>query len=166
MTFYQYPDYMYHYGVIGMKWGQHRAAKYRSLATGAKDGVQDSTWQSNYYKKQGKTKAANRYAKYAAKDKAKAKKYAAKAKKIESYHKRMAGSKAYEYTKNQGIIKTTIKSNILGGYGAMKYNQVRAKGASRGKAFLNSAPHILADTLTGGMYGIAEPRVNRPKKKK
>ena len=135
MTFYQYPDYMYHYGVIGMKWGQHRAAKYRALETGAKDKV-------------------------------KAKKYAAKAKKIESYHKRMAGSKAYDYTKKQGILKTTVKSNILGGYGAMKYNQARAKGASRGKALLNSAPHILASASTAGIYGVVEPRVNRSEKKK
>lgn len=27
MTFYQYPDYMYHYSVKGMKWGVRRARK-------------------------------------------------------------------------------------------------------------------------------------------
>ena len=33
MTFYQYPDYMYHHGVKGMKWGVRKANRYSAGVT-------------------------------------------------------------------------------------------------------------------------------------
>lgn len=36
MTFYQYPDYMYHYGVKGMKWGVRKRVKSAVSSTGEK----------------------------------------------------------------------------------------------------------------------------------
>ena len=36
MTFYQYPDYMYHHGIKGMKWGRRRYRNKDSKATSTK----------------------------------------------------------------------------------------------------------------------------------
>ncbi len=59
MTIYQYPDYMYHYGVKGMKWGVRKSSGYKSTslkarkAKRANDKVDESfkKWNDNAEKK-------------------------------------------------------------------------------------------------------------------
>lgn len=137
-VFYMDQEYLQHYGVLGMKWGIRRARKASAKAY--------------KYKTLGKTKKAN--------------KYSSKAKKIENYHKRMAGTSTYNKIKNQSLGKTIVKSALLSTYGALKYDQARAKGDSEVKAAVKSIIYGTANRATSGIVSIAEPRINRSKSKK
>lgn len=125
-----YSDALAHYGVLGMKWGVHRARKNQQKAAKARA--------------KGNTEAAN--------------KYAAKAKKIEQKHVARTDRKTYNRVKNTSAAKLYGESLVLGTYGALKYNQARASGVSRGKSIIDGLAMGIADDLTGGLLSIAEPR--------
>ena len=96
---------------------------------------------------------------------AKAKKYSTKAKSIEAKNKALAGgTRAYNYTKKQSVGKALVKSYIFGsGYGALKYNQARSEGASRGKAAVQGMLYGIGNQLSVGALSVVEPRLNRKK---
>lgn len=125
-----YNDYLAHYGVLGMKWGVHRARKNQQKAAKARA--------------KGNTEAAN--------------KYAAKAKKIEQKHVDRTDRKTYNRVKNTSAAKLYGESLVLGTYGALKYNQARANGSTRGKSIVDGLVMGVANDLTGGLLSIAEPR--------
>lgn len=128
---YQCPNYLAHYGVLGMKWGQRRAAHY-----------------------------ANKAKKYASKDIVKSDKYSNKSKQIEQKHMSRAGSKeTYNRVKNQSTAKLLGKSMVIGTYGTLNYERARAKGYSRGRSFLAGYTSEVLNNLTGGFRSIAEPRI-------
>lgn len=157
---YEYPDYLAHYGVLGMKWGQHRARKYAEKAktqrTWAKDyNISDHrgkklTSKQETKMKNNKTRLLN-----------KAKEYENKSKKIESYHKSMGGTKTYNRVKSQSTAKLVGKSLVLGTYGTLKYEQARSAGVTRGKAFLSGAGSGILDNLSSGGLSVVEPRMNK-----
>ena len=130
---YQYPSYLAHYGVIGMKWGVHRSK--RAAIKSAK------------YKAAGNTE--------------KAAKYAAKSKKITAKHKSLAGGKTYSRVAKQSMFETVGKSLLLGSYGTLKYEQAKSAGKSTGKAIVSGWGHQAVSNLTYGVMSVAEPHINR-----
>lgn len=133
---YEQADYLQHYGVLGMKWGQRRA--------------RINAVKSSKAKAKGNTE--------------KAAKFAAKSKRIEAKHRGRAGNKAYNRVKKTSTGKLLLQSSLLGTYGALKYNQARAKGNNRGKALVKSILWQTANSASRGVVSVAEPRLNSNKK--
>lgn len=141
-----------HYGVLGMKWGVHRANKLSSKAAG-------SVSRSKELKKQGRTSEANR-------EMAKAKKYKATSEKITKKSiERSGGTKAYEYNKNESLGKSIAKSSIMGTYGTLRYNELRSKNIVRGKAFIVGELANGINYATMNAASIIEPRLMEEKNK-
>lgn len=155
-------NYLAHYGVLGMKWGQRRVRKLNEKAAQQKRYAEDYN-PRNVIGKASNTERAKLNYKYK-KMRDKAKKYSAKAKKIETKH-RDRGGKAYDYTKNQSTLQAVGKSLVLGTYGTLKYNEARAKGESRGSAFVNGFGANMLDSLTYGGASIVAPRYRQQKAK-
>lgn len=125
---------LYHYGVLGMKWGVHRAKSYQE--------------KSNRARARGNMTDAQ--------------KYQNKSDRITAKHERLAGGKkTMNRVSKQSMGKTMAQTAVFGTYGALKYNQARAKHASRGRAAVEATLYNAGNKLTGGVLGVAEPRLHK-----
>lgn len=130
---------LYHYGVLGMKWGIHRANVNAAKAKRAK--------------------ARGKYEQ--------AKKYSDKSKKILKKHTDRTSKETVKYVNKTSTGKLVAESLLLGTYGALKYNQARAsKNASRGRAAVEGILYSGANRLSYGLLGIVEPRLRASDKNK
>ena len=127
-------NYLAHYGVLGMKWGQRRVRVNQAKAKRAK--------------------ALGNKEDYS--------KYSAKANRIKQKHIRLSGGKkAYDYTKNDSLGKSLVKSVLLTTYGTMKYNEFRSKNQSRTEAGIKAIGYGLGNRMTYGLLSVVEPRYIR-----
>lgn len=156
-------NYLAHYGVIGMKWGIRRAEKNKEKAARYKRYADDYDPKGYTVKLSDKERAKAKRKKDAAL--AKSKKYASRAKAIEQKHKDRTSSKTYNRVKNTSTAKLLGESMVFGTYGALKYNQARAQGSSRGKSILDGLLYGAADNLSGGIVDMVEPRVSASEKR-
>ena len=106
-----------------------------------------------------------RMSKNRAKELAKAKKYEARAKKIEQKHKDRTSVKTYNRVKNTSTAKLIGESMVLGTYGALKYNQARASGMTRGKSIVTGLLSGTLDMATANIWRHVEPRKQAKKKR-
>lgn len=162
-----YNNYLMHYGVLGMKWGQHRAAKNVTKAANRKASAKEWDELSNEARKRGNTKQADKYKRYAAEDRAKSAQYTKKARDIESKHVSRTDQKTYDRVKKTSTAKLVGQSFVMNGtYGALKYNQAMANGTSKGKSVLKGILSGTTNYFTGGLQSVIQPRVSASKKKK
>lgn len=124
---------LYHYGVLGMKWGVHRAKVYQA--------------KSNRARSRGNIGDAERHQN--------------KSNRMMEKNERLSGGKnAFERASKQSMGKTLAQAAVFGTYGATKYNQARAKHASRGKAAVQATLYNAGNKMTGGLLGVVEPRLS------
>ena len=113
-------DELYHYGVLGMKWGIHRAKK---------KGVEYS------YKSHGQKKYEKKLAKLDKKGVSKeTSNYAKASKKLDMYKAR--DNNRVDYAKRTSVGKSIAKQLIFGPFGAGNYNRMRSGGYGRIKSAL------------------------------
>lgn len=137
-------DELKHYGVIGMKWGQHRARRNAEKA--------------EKYKKLSKQSASEGNKTASKQQAAKAMKYSKRSKEITSKHQALGGKKTFDRVKNQSTGKTIAQSMLMGSYGALKYNQARAQDVNRGMSAVSGFLYAIGNGLSYRSLSIIEPR--------
>lgn len=140
-------DYIMHYGVLGMKWGQRKARKSLEKAASLRQKADNA-------KTKGQAKKLLK----------KANKYEKKSRKIEEKHKSLGGENTYNRVKGTSTAKLAVQSALVGTYGALKYHEMRAKDVGFGKSVVQSLISGSSSKVIP-IQGFVEPRLDKNKKK-
>lgn len=132
-------DELYHYGVLGMKWRVHRAARNDIARAKLARKVSGNKEQYKLDVRKAKQKALDKVAKA-------------------GYDK-----DAINRIQNSSKAKQVAQTMLMTSYGALKYNQARAKGDGRAKAFVKGALHNNANLMTATIYSRVDRRLNKRK---
>lgn len=141
---------LYHYGVLGMKWGVHRANVHASKAAKLSTRAAAAT---NDAKREKLT--------------ARAQKQSSRSTALLNKHTRLAGSaETLHRVSNTSTGKLFAQSLVMGTYGTMKYHEARAKNKDRTESFIIALAHEGINRLTDGITSIVEPRRSQEKRER
>lgn len=175
---------LYHYGVLGMKWGVRRAR--RNIAKEAYNKRTDKAYkeyertiadiEKSYKRGQNLSKkdqarelaAEKKYADATAKAKADYKKAKTDRSKDVSIANRLYSKQSKEANKrvvNMSMGKAMTESFLMGSYGALKYSEAKARGQSTGKAAVEGILYNSANMATGGILSTGKYLENRAARK-
>lgn len=118
---------LYHYGVLGMRWGMRKARKQGSDYTYKSHG--QKKWEKKVNKMQ--TKGSDKY------------KIKQAQRKLDTFKKRDRNRQTYAESTTAG--RSVAKGLLMGPFGAGNYNRLRAAGHTRAASFMRS--NLIASTL-------------------
>lgn len=118
---------LYHYGVLGMRWGMRKARKQGSDYTYKSHG--QKKWEKKVNKMQ--TKGRDKY------------KIKQAQRKLDTFKKRDRNRQTYAESTTAG--RSVAKGLLMGPFGAGNYNRLRAAGHTRAASFMRS--NLIASTL-------------------
>lgn len=130
-------DDIKHYGVLGMKWGIHRAKVYQRKADKARA--------------RGEIKRANSYE--------------ARAGMTKRYHQYLGGKKTYDKINKTSTGKLVAESLLMGTYGSLKYNQARVDGQTIVDSLIRGTGYNSLNNLSFHTVGTFEPRISAENKR-
>lgn len=131
---------LYHYGVIGMKWGMRKARKQGTNYTYKSHG--QKKWEKKLQKMQTIDKPVNRKT---------ADKIKQAQRKLDTFKKRDKNRQTYAESTTVG--KSVAKGLLMGPFGAGNYNRLRAAGHTRAASFMKS--NLIASTLALPLQVVA-----------
>ena len=94
-----------------------------------------------------------------------AQKFENKSKAIRAKHEVKTDKATVKRVENMSVGKVAAQSFVFGTYGALKYNQARAKDKSRGRAAVNGILGYMGNNLTIGGLSVVEPRIRAKRNK-
>lgn len=171
---------LYHYGVLGMKWGVHRArqkdakAQYKKRTNKAFEEYERETAKIEKSYKRGQNLSKKDLARQEAVEKkyadtvAKAKQDYKTAKKDRSKDADIANKlyskqskEANKRVANMSTGEAMAQSFLLGSYGALKFNEAKARGRTTGKAAVEGILYNAGDAAVGKLLSAGKYLDNR-----